>query len=291
MRRLAALASTIGIFAACGPRAVPIRDDCRGSMLLGSCPTTALERTLCDGKRAHGGACEVSTCRPGDAPLDVGGCVPKDGLRAFASHPNLALVEGERLECPPESTLIGVARDSGPQGLCLPVSSCPLGSRWAKGRCQALPLCGARSAFDEVDGSCRPFLVGGDDAVFDVGAWVHAVLGPDGGRGSSYLCGGLQRHAFEVGAPVDGVLEVPIAITLRFEGGDPRIADVFVKTQDPGHAAWVERTVRPLLELGTTSASRTTATLVRSRVRCTVTGPRTPDRVPPTAASESRVGE
>ena len=248
-------------------------------MLLGTCPTSSLERTLCEGDRARQGACGVPTCRADEAPLDAGGCVPSAGLRAFVSHPNLTVMEGEHLECPSESKLVAVARDSGPQGLCLPVSTCPLGSRWAKGKCQALPSCGPGRAFDEVDGSCRSFLSKTEDGVFDVGAWIHAVLGPDGGRGSSYLCGALQRHAYDLAAPVDGSLDIPITVTLRFEGGDPHVADVFVKTQDPAHAIWVDRAVRPLLELGTTGAATATATLVRSRIRCSIAGPRTPTLV------------
>ena len=227
-------------------------------------------------------ACTLPACADGEA-LDprLAVCLGAGAMRAFLAHTR-ALPEGERFGC--HSTHRLVAHDD--QVRCLPrAEACPRGSTLdlARATCSPPPACRAGEVADGAR-CVRLYTAGEPRPILDLGAWVHARLGPDGGTGSPWLCRPLAQSpwSFDVDTGGERVLRLEIALhvpnndltqleataivfdaatNLRLSSASSRAVELAI-----------ESLVLPLRAMGgTASAAAATAS-----VRCTIHGGITP---------------
>ena len=131
--------------------------------------------------------------------------------------------------------------------------------------------------------------------MIDVGRWVRAMLGPDGGEGTRRLCGPLQERPWDFDVGLGGARTVALSVELVFPDNDvtqltlrAQALDATTLTPLGGEApraaeAALDSLLVPLRALGG-SADAASATL---RVTCTIRGGlrprcRSPRRASPT---------
>jgi hypothetical protein len=237
------------------------------------------------GARPEGGGCMPIECANGE-PVDLasGDCVPLLSLRklmAATMKPDAALgclnadagiiAEGTSVGCLEHSNL------------------CGRGARWRDG-CHADPVCPVGTIADPVGACVAVVRKLGPETIVDVGAWLRVVVGPDGGDGTSAVCGPLIERPWRAGVSSHGSAEVDVQVDLLFPDNDVKRAEVTVsaakhddpRTVDPGASVPAARYMDPLWSAlrrlgGTANAASATV-----RVRCAVDGGTDLAGTPPT---------
>jgi len=173
----------------------------------------------------------------------------------------IPLLPDETLGCPEGTRLVA----GGNHAACVPVeSTCGPGAHSENKVCAPD---GPRPSFEK-------------DGVVDVAGWVRAYLGPDGGYGSSYLCGEFARAPWTFTAATDLKFVLAIGIELRFRNNEVEDAQVRVEAADattgqPLASEIIEQRVDRLISglRGLRGSARASA--VSTRIRCVLPiGPR-----------------
>lgn len=185
---------------------------------------------------------------------ETGVCLPSGSIRAIAEGMEIPLLADETLGCSEGARLVL----GGSHAACVPVeSTCGPGARWEKKGC--VP--------DRPDARV---VQGG---IVDVAAWVRAYLGPDGGFGSSFLCGDFARSPWTLTAGTDVRFVLGMSVELRIPNNDLTEAVARLEAFDattgqpiPGEIlqARVDRLISGLRGLGGTAR----ASAVSTRIRC-----------------------
>lgn len=166
----------------------------------------------------------------------------------------IPLLPDETLGCPDGAKLIA----GGNHAACVPVeSTCGPGAHWEKKVC--LP-----------DGPLPSFQ---KDGVVDVAGWVRAHLGPDGGYGSSFLCGEFARAPWMFASATDLRFVLAIGIELRFRNNEVEDARVKVEAADattgqPLASEIIEQRVDRLISGLRGLGGKARASAVSTRIRC-----------------------
>ena len=262
-----------------------------GLLLLdGACVGEAEAKAFCGGS-ADGWSevsgrvqCKAPVCAEGEA-LDPrpSVCLGAGATRALLAHTH-ALPEGERFGC--RTTYRLVAHDD--QARCLPrADACPRGTSEDPARASCAPMlaCPPGEVGEVGAGRCVR-LLSGDPAhpILDLGAWVHARLGSDGGAGTPWLCRPLAGSPWSFDTDTGGERTLRLEIALQVPNNDltqlSATADVFDATASLRLPAASTRAVELALESlllplraigGTASAAAATTS-----VRCTIHGGITP---------------
>lgn len=173
----------------------------------------------------------------------------------------IPLLPDETLGCPEGARLIV----GGTHAACVPVeSTCGPGAHWEKKVCltdHSLP------SFEK-------------DGMVDVAGWVRAHLGPDGGYGSSFLCGEFARAPWMFTAATDLRFVLAIALELRFRNN--HVGDVQIRveaadatTGQPLASEIIEQRVDRLISGLRGLGGDARASAVSTRIRCILPiGPR-----------------
>ena len=276
----------------CPTGAARTLNDCscgEGLLLVdGACVGEAEAKAFCGGSAEGWSAvsgrvqCKVPVCGEGEA-LDPrqSVCLGAGATRALLAHTH-ALPEGERFGCRAAHRL--VAHDD--QARCLPRADvCARGMSEDPARASCAPML-ACLAGEVADGGRCVALLSGDPAhpILDLGAWVRARLGSDGGAGTPWLCRPLTQSPWSFDVDTGGERTLRLEIALQVPDNDltqlSATADVFDATAairlPPASTRAVELALDSLLlplraTGGTASAAAATAS-----VRCTIHGGITP---------------
>jgi hypothetical protein len=253
----------------------------------GSCPRSSLSalgvclddeeaRAYCGvAARPALGGCTPITCDDAE-PVDLatGDCIPALALRKLAGGGR----EDARVGCAADEA--GLVAE-GESVACLPRRvTCGRGARWTGAACEADPVCPPGAIADE-SGGCTAVVHGdGSDRTLDVGGWIRLVVGPDGGNGSSAVCGPLAPRPWLVPVSSHAVATVEVEVDLIFPDNAVSDARATVKARkrldphntEPGGAIVVAKYMEPLWKSlrrfgGVANASSATVT-----VRCEVSG-------------------
>jgi hypothetical protein len=241
----------------------------------GACVAPSVADAYCGGwSRATEDGCIVRPCASGASEqLDVGtgDCAGIATLRQAAADSNIATDRDAGLAC----------ADGSPPVLadgklaCVPADAlCPRGTRRRDAACDRAPRCAAGEVRDVR--RCRSVVGSGAAGPrVDVGAWIHALIGPDVGFGAPDLCAPLALRPAAFGLQPRHALRARITLELRVPDNDTSLVQVEVMSTDEASggalpapaAALVDATVRSLVEtlrgLGgesSTAAARVTVT-------------------------------
>ncbi|MDB4941540.1 MAG: hypothetical protein JWP97_1074 [Labilithrix sp.] len=261
--RIVALVLALAAAGCPGPAASPSRARCPAELrvLAGACVAPAVADAAC-GPRAASSAegCERrAPCDAGRArDLARGQCLALRETRLLAIGAGILLQNGDEvLVCPDAGELVTGVADGAARLGCLPPpaaspESCPPGS--------------VRNG-----AACRPVV---DHAgKVDVPAWVHDVLGADGGAGAAPLCRGLQESVLALAAP--GSTEVTVEVALTFPDND--VSQVTFEARGPGE---LEHAVAPLVEALRALGGESSVAGATARVRCRVRSDRPAAQIP-----------
>jgi hypothetical protein len=271
----------------CGPGLFILEGACAGPRELDA---------YCGTPASGAGSCRAPVCAEGDAiDLATGACAPAQTARRIVAQirpvPNdlkLACREGHSL----------VVR--GDSVTCVPSSDvCPRGSEWdpATARCLAIPPCAPgevrriRSAgADAGAGECLRVVTRsrGGVPVVDVGRWLGAMLGADGGEATARVCRPLGQQVGELEVGPGGARTLSLAVELIFPDNDVTQLSGRVVTVDAasGQAIFgegaqaVQRAVDALLVPLRALGGASDAASATLNVRCTVHGGGSPSFVP-----------
>ena len=209
------------------------------SPLAGACLEHDEASAYC-GKEAkpEGGGCARNPCSEGLArDLESGECVARIPRGTRTEEPGGAADAGALGTCSAETVEVVV---SGPHRACLPrARTCGRGAHFRDAACHVDPACPPGS-LAEADGSCHLVVSrSGEEALLDVGTWLRLIVGPDGGNGSSALCGPLALRPWLAGLAARETGEVDVNVDLIFP--DNEVRDVRVTTvaerYDPHNAS------------------------------------------------------
>jgi hypothetical protein len=191
----------------------------------------------------------------------------------------IVTLPGETLGCAKPSDTLVVARD---HAACVDAAAaCGPGSRMNGRACAPERACPPGEVASTHGVCTRVVFAGENGPIVDVAEWSRQVFGPDGGYGSSFLCGPLALEPWALTTMTDVRLTVALDIELAFPDNDVTQAHARVQGHDAvtgqpivGLDA-VENVVKPLLSslraLGGTARSAG----VSSHVRCVLPlGPR-----------------
>jgi hypothetical protein len=136
---------------------------------------------------------------------------------------------------------------------------------------------------------------GPGERTVDVGSWVRLVIGPDGGEGTSAICGPLDARPWRSGVTSHGKAVVDVKVDLVFPDNEVKAARVDVRARrgfDPrdaetalsvGAARYMELLWKALRSLdGVATASSVTVS-----VHCTIDGGGDVLGVPPPEAVDA----
>lgn len=270
-----ALAACAGaITPASGPAGACAGPDRR--VVVGACVSAATAAQICGPAAAPAeGGCAPRPCGTGGyVDLGTGVCGGPGALRGAAEVMQIPLVSGETLGCPSPFTLVWVGNGAS----CVaPEATCGAGARWDGHRCAPLAACPLGQV--PAERGCARVAAGG---VTDVGAWARVAIGPDGGVGSSFVCGPLLGPEV-LASGTDRTLRMMFGVDLVLPDNDPtmayaRVSGESLDTGEPLPAEIVARAaaaIGRLLEALRAAGQTASAAAVSTRVRCTVPlGPR-----------------
>jgi hypothetical protein len=264
-------ATTPTIPAACAAHTFP---------LAGACVSEDDARAYC-GKVAtpEAGGCAPSSCPAGD-PLDLasGECVPRLKLRKLAATRNVDRVDDAVLGCAKDGAALSV---EGSNVACIPrKAQCGRGAHWSDDRCHPDPACPPGSVPDRA-GTC----VGvshreNGENVLDVGTWIRAVVGPDGGEGTAAICGPIVARPWLAGVVAHGNAVLEVEVDMVFPDNDVAHARVTAKasrrfdphTAEPASLSMVTEELEPLWKALRSLGGVASAASASTEVHCAVEG-------------------
>jgi hypothetical protein len=258
------------------------------AVLEGACVGPRELDAYCSPLPSRAGACAAATCAGSD-PLDLatGRCAAARTARDVAAQAR-PIPDDLALGCHEGRTLV-VRPD---YVACIPAGdTCPRGTTWEPGtaRCAPVPACPPGEVRAERDdgapaGCVRVVTrVAEGAAVVDVGRWARAMLGTDGGMGTSRLCRPFAQALWGDDVGAGGARTLALTIQLLFPDNDVTQLSADVQALDaasgqpiPGDAGRTARAARsalspllvPLRSLGGVSD----AASLSVGVRCTVRG-------------------
>jgi hypothetical protein len=307
----------------CPREAAPVAGACAcaaGLVVLdGACVGPREIEAYCGERRAAGagkGGCPVHPCRADDAlDLVTATCVPRQRARAVLSRIR-PIADDLDVRCASSEVLV-VYRE---YASCVPpASTCPRGTTWDDGAgdggaCAPLPACAPGEVREEpsapdaapdagagaspASGRCVRVVTRETrgEPVVDVGTWTRAILGPDGGEGTTRVC-----RALGLAAPLDvgpeETRDLHLTVDLVFPDND--VTAVSARVDAPGVpdgdavADAARGALDPLLVPLRAMGGVADAASVTVRVRCRIQGGRSPDLAPrapapPAESPESR---
>jgi hypothetical protein len=265
-----------------------------GSVLLaGGCVSRATADDFC-GLGAHfdTGSCRLVDCPPGQAiDLSTGACLPMRAVREVAHAEHVSLAKQETIGCKGDRP----ALLEGGHAACVPDDVlCPRGARWVDahaavpgdagasraGSCVLPPRCDPGEVADAESGMCLRVVTPGGHLgpKVDVGRWVRAVLGADGGMGSPSFCAPFALRPSLFALTAGGTARLRATLEIFFPDADvtqlyARVASFDDATGQPlpaEVARFVEARAAPLLEALRAIGGESSAGAVKTTVRCAV---------------------
>jgi hypothetical protein len=197
----------------------------------------------------------------------------------------MLVAEDEVMECGKEQELVAASVD----GRARPPSlGCVARSTTAPAR-----TCPAGSILD-LGGACVRVIESSaceKETRVDVGRWLRAVIGPDGGEGAPPLCSALGRGPGPL-APATGQGDPRLAVSLSFPDNDVSLVVARARALAPegafdaANTAELEQVLRPMVDALRSLGGTASQAIVATTVHC----PRTPlER--PTAGAAAGQGE
>ena len=246
----------------------------------GGCVSPRETSAFCGaGARWDGERCVTAACVKGEArDTSNGGCVVARTLREMALRDHLVLESDQILGCHDAYALVV----SGGHPACLPdAATCARGARFIDGSCVAEIACNAGEVRD--GGRCWPIVAPGaarDAYAIDVSRWSSIVLGPDGGKGASDLCGPLAESPRALGVGPSGKVDARIEIELNFPDNDVTQVTSRVRVRDGSSdrplpsdgASLAARSIDSLVSALRALGGSASAASVTTHVTCTIDG-------------------
>lgn len=219
--------------------------------------------------RPDKGGCAFVPCRPGDVLERASGvCLPTGSQRAMAKTLGIGLYDDETLGCDGDAVL--VARGEG--AACAPVDqSCAAGMRPKKDAgCVALEACAAGTVYRASEDRCVRVVSALDDgALVDLAQWMVSVFGPDGGEGTTTVCGPLRADG-RFGQTTEE--DVGFLLELRALGNEVANAELRLSLTNPGAPesarAVVDRGLRAPMDALRSMGGLANAATATTRVHC-----------------------
>jgi hypothetical protein len=175
--------------------------------------------------KPEAGGCAPTVC-DSDEPIDLttGACVPRLTLRKVESDQRIAPARDGGLGCTDGDAGLVV---EGDDLACVPRGVlCGRGARWSEGSCHPDPACAVGSVPDP-SGACVPVVSRRDgQKILDVGAWIRLVVGPDGGEGTSAVCGPLRERPWRAGVSPHTTALIEVRVAVVFPDNDVKTAHV-----------------------------------------------------------------
>ena len=201
-------------------------------LVLGACVTPDVAQAVCGPSSIPlaGGCVPRPPCKAGEAREANGSCIAAARVRALAEENGILLGDEDDVGC------------DGAQELVLRDASGHLGCRPPPTAMRACPI---GSVGDEAQASCVRIK---DGDLVDASAWLRAVVGPSGGKGSRATCGLVD----------EGELEV----SLRFLDNDVRELEL------RAHPLSAEFALRPFANAMRALGGAARTSEVATRVRC-----------------------
>jgi hypothetical protein len=246
-------------------------------MAAGACVAPSVADAYCGPWcTATADGCTVRPCAAGEQ-LDAatGACVGAAALRQAAADSNIGIDRNARLACADGSP--PVLADG--RFACVPSDAlCPRGTRRSGAGCDRTPLCAPGELRDA--NRCRRVVTrGGTGPRVDIGAWLHALVGPDGGLGAPDLCAplALRPAAFALGPRRS--MRVTVTLELRIPDNDLSLVELSTWATGDATAgaplsaaatALVDTTARSLVETLRGLGGESWAAAARTTVTCVV---------------------
>jgi hypothetical protein len=260
--------------ASCPPGAQLVRTGCACRsdlrLVLGACTSSRIADATCgaaakpDGDRClPRAACERGRARD----LRSGECLPAREVRAIAVAGGMLVADDERLTCPTGRELAVATGD--PNGHSARLGCVPRPAPASGPACPAGAIASSGGACMRVYERAPS---SGEGARVDVGQWLEAVVGPDGGDGAPPLCGALARGAATLDPAAAPDLRLAVSLVfpdndvslVAFRGGD---AGGAARGPSPAVTAELDRFLQPRIEalraLGGTASLASITTVVR----------------------------
>jgi hypothetical protein len=204
--------------------------------------------------------------------------VPRLKLKKLAAAHNPDHVDDAVLGCAKEDAVLTV---EGSNVTCVPrKTQCGRGARWVTDGCRPDPTCPSGSVLDAT-GACA-FVVHreGGESVLDVGRWVRAVVGPDGGEGTSAVCGPFVARPWALGVVAHGNAVLEVEVELVFPDNDVSRARVAVnarrqfdpRSQGPDSLSVVAEQLDPVWKALRSLGGVASAASATTEVHCAVDG-------------------
>jgi hypothetical protein len=237
--------------------------------------------------RPSGGGCERRTCQKEEVLDDATGvCLPRGSIRSIAESMQITTLEDETLVCTKATDVLVAA---GNNAACVDKNAaCGVGARVTGSVCAPERAC-APGEVATPRGTCTRVVFPGP--IVDVATWAELVLGPDGGYGSSFLCGSLSVQPWVFTTVTDTHLTVTLDIDLAFPDNDLTQTQVRVQGRDAASGQPIvgleaaENAMRPLISSLRALGGTARAAGLSTHVRCVLPlGPR-PIAAPSTGGS------
>lgn len=199
--------------------------------LAGACVPEEDARAYCGNVAApEAGGCVQNACAAGD-PLDLGSgeCVPRMKLHKLASARNVDRVDDGLLGCAKDDAALSV---EGSNVVCIPRKvQCGRGARWSIDHCRPDAACPAGSVPDSAGACVGVVRRENGESVLDVGTWIRSVVGPDGGEGTSAICGPVMERPWLAGVVAHGNAVLEVQVDIVFPDNDVAHARVTAKAR------------------------------------------------------------
>lgn len=258
----------------------------------GACRTRAQADLWC-GKGATWTptGCAARTCAPGLVlDQDSDQCVPKQAIDQAAG-----VAAGQTLGCAAGTVLV-VSQGAGS---CIPVAqSCAKDEVFDGQACRKVPACNQGAEYDPASRQCIQVVAAppsSNDALptVDVAAWSRTSYGPDGGDGSSGLCGPLAKKPVAFQVLPGGSIRVKITLDLNFaqpatESGSVATVAIVDGTGQPvaaKGATEVQSAADTLFQTLRTQHARASVPHVTTTVKCLIVNAAPPTSVPSTGGA------
>lgn len=239
------------------------------SAALGACLPAAQREALC-GVTSHPaeGGCAPKVCASGVIDGATGVCLPVGSVRSVAESMQVPLLADETLTCAGERRLV----IGGNLAACVAAEACGPGARLEKKAC--VPERGCAAGEVSSGASCVRIVHPGEGGpLVDVAAWARAILGPDGGVGSSFLCGGFTIAPWLFTQATDVRFTLALSIDLRIPDNDvtqarARLEGFNAVTGQPVPIEPVEQVVDRLISGLRAMGGSARASAVSTHLRC-----------------------
>lgn len=214
--------------------------------------------------RPSNGGCTFVGCRPGEV-LDraSGVCLPTGSQRGMAKALGVGLYDDETLGCDGDTVL--VAR--GDTAACAPLDqSCGAGMRPKKDvGCAPFGACAPGTVYGPEDRCVRVVSALDDGVLVDLAQWMVAAFGPDGGEGTSTVCGSLRSDG-RFGTTTEE--DVWVTLEVRALGNEIANADLRLSVASDSARSIVERALRAPMNALRALGGLSNAASATSRVHC-----------------------